>query len=298
MSCFLFLSYWVCWIRFTSTVVWGGMGLRKVGGWVAVVSHWCFYLKVTGEGAWVGCVFGCDCAWRGVRPVSAMPELLFPCWFSCASSTCGGGFTTLDVVLVFFFPLVLDNLFSQFLFLFFYSFPSSPPLLAMDFEEPTVTLEWDYCCFQSYICIAPEAKRTLGTRGCNWAWGPALQMWTQTRLSNVGAERVSLVSLAASPSPFPLRSLPVWVAGRWCWWMWSDSRSPRVPPARPAAQPRPPGPPLLRTWVLLAQTPPKAPKPTWCGAVAHGKAEELVGLQGCAAGVEVLRAVEQFSSNN
>lgn len=28
------------------------------------------------------------------------------------------------------------------IFFFFYSFPSFPPLLDMDFEEPTVTLEW------------------------------------------------------------------------------------------------------------------------------------------------------------
>lgn len=74
-----------------------------------------------------------------VRPVSAMPELLFPCSFSCASSTCGA-FTTLDGT---FFSLV-PFIFTIFIFFFFfYSFPSSPPLLlAMDFEEPTVTLEW------------------------------------------------------------------------------------------------------------------------------------------------------------
>lgn len=72
-----------------------------------------------------------------VRPVSAMPELLFPCWFSCASSTCGG-FTTLDGI---FFSLV-QFIFTIFILFFFYSFPSSPLLLAMDFEEPTVTLEW------------------------------------------------------------------------------------------------------------------------------------------------------------
>lgn len=61
--------------------------------------------------------------------------------------------------------------------------------------------------------------------------------------------------------------------------------------------PIPPGSPLLCSPVLLAQTPPKPPKPTWCGAVAHGKAEQLVGLEGCAAGVALKdRGCEQWSS--
>lgn len=123
MSCFLFLSYAECWICFNRTVVWGRSGEREVGR-----GQWChigaFSLTYLGKGRGWDVSLGVTVLEGEVRPASAMLELLFPCWFSCASSTCGG-FTTLDGI--FFFGPV--QFISTIFILFFLLFPflSTPP---------------------------------------------------------------------------------------------------------------------------------------------------------------------------